>query len=100
MLVSSAASLIGRNPAISPEATPTIQVTREGTRRTGCSRANQPGSSPSLLIENHTRVTPSMNVNITVRMPTMAPTAISPASPRSPTEANAEENPLSGSISR
>jgi len=75
-------------------------VTRVGTRRTGWTLANQPGSSPSRLIENHTRVTPSMNVNITVRMPMIAPTAITLASPESPTEANAEEKPLSGSMSR
>jgi hypothetical protein len=30
---------------------------------------------------NHTRVTPSMNVDITVRMPMIAPTAITSASP-------------------
>ena len=41
-----------------------------------------------------------MNVNMTVRMPMMAPTAITLASPDSPTEANAEENPLFGLIWR
>ena len=98
MLVSSAASLIGSNPAISAETIPTIQVTRVGTLRTGWVLANHRGSSPSRLIENHTRVTPSMKVNITVRMPTIAPAAITLASPDSPTDANAVENPLFGLI--
>ncbi len=48
---------------------------------------------------NQTRVTPSMKVNITVRMPMIAPTAITSASPLSPTALNAEEKPLSGSMS-
>ena len=38
-------------------------------------------------------------MNITVRMPMIAPTAITSASPLSPTEAKAPEKPLSGSIS-
>jgi hypothetical protein len=84
MLVSSAASPIGRNPAMAPDAKPTIHVTRVGTCRVGCVFANHRGSSPSRDIENHTRVTPSMNVNITVRMPMIAPTAITSASAPSP----------------
>ncbi len=99
MLVSSAASPIGRKPAITAEATPTIQVTRVGTCRVGCVFANHLGSRPSRDMENHTRVTPSMNVNITVRMPMMAPTAMMSASEPSPTDLNAVEKPLSGSIS-
>jgi hypothetical protein len=39
-----------------------------------------------------------MKVNITVRMPMMAPTAITLAKPDSPTALNAEEKPLFGSI--
>jgi hypothetical protein len=62
-LVSSAASPIGRNPAMAADATPTIQVTRVGTCRVGWVFANHLGSSSSRDIENHTRVTPSMNVN-------------------------------------
>ena len=58
-------------------------------------RENQRGSSPSRLIANPTRVAPSMNVNSTVRMPTIAPTAITAPSTGSPTSANAEENALS-----
>ncbi len=100
MLVSSAASAIGTNPAMTPDATPTIQVTRVGTCRVGCVLANHRGSSPSRDIANHTRVTPSMNVNITVRMPMIAPTAITSASPLRPTALNAEEKPLSGSMCR
>jgi hypothetical protein len=62
--------------------------------------ANQRGSSPSRLIAYRTRVTPSMNVNITVRMPMIAPTAITSASPLSPTEAKAPEKPLSRAAQR
>ncbi|CAM5736299.1 hypothetical protein STENM223S_11531 [Streptomyces tendae] len=99
MLVSSAASPMGRNPAMAADANPTIQVTRVGTCRVGWVLANHLGSSPSRDMENHTRVTPSMNVNITVRMPMMAPTAMTSASELSPTDLNAVEKPLSGSMS-
>jgi predicted nucleic acid-binding Zn ribbon protein len=99
MLVSSAASPIGSRPAMTADATPTIQVIRVGTRRTGSVWANQRGSRPSRLIANHTRVTPSMNVNMTVRIPMMAPTATMSANQLSPTDANAPEKPLSASIS-
>jgi hypothetical protein len=76
MLVSSAASAIGISPATSAERMPASQVTRVGTCRVGWVLANHCGSRPSRLIEYHTLVTPSMNVNITVRMPTTAPTAM------------------------
>jgi hypothetical protein len=76
MLVSSAASAIGKNPAIRPEPMPTIQVTRTGTRCLRSTAANQLGSSPSRDIENYTRVTAYMNVHITVAIPRMAPPEI------------------------
>ncbi len=48
---------------------------------------------------NQTRVTPSMNVNMTVRMPMIAPAAMTSASPPSPTDLNALAKPLSLSMS-
>lgn len=91
---------MGSRPAIAADTPPTIQVTRMGTRRVGCVLANHFGSRPSRLIANQTRVTPSMNVNITVRMPMMAATAMKLASPGRPTDSKAVEKPLVGLICR
>ncbi len=93
MFVSSATIPIGRTPASTAEATPRIQVTRVGTWRFGSVFANHFGMRPSRLIENQTREAPSMNVIKTVTMPTMAPIAMTFATPPSPTEANADEKP-------
>jgi len=78
--------------------TPAIQVTRCGVP---CSStlANQGGSSPSRLIENQTRVTPSRKVSITVMMESTAKTEMMLAMTGSPTFVKAEANPASGSIS-
>ena len=99
MLVSSAASLIGKKPAIRPPRMPTIQVTRTGTRCLASTAANHLGSSPSRDIENHTRVTANMNVNITVAIPRIAPTEIRVAMLGRPTSSNACANADSESIS-
>ena len=69
MLVNSAASAIGRKPAIRPEPMPTIQVTRTGTRRWAPHGGDDLRNNPSRDIENHTRVTAYMNVHITVAYP-------------------------------
>ena len=99
MLVSSAASAIGRKPAIRPEPMPTIHVTRTGTRCLESTLANHLGSSPSRDIENHTRVTANINVNITVAIPRIAPTEITVAMPGNPTSAKACANADSESSS-
>ncbi len=51
MLVSSAASAIGRNPAITAAAPPSTQVNRLGTCLVGWVLPNHGGSRPSRLIE-------------------------------------------------
>ena len=98
MLVSSAASAIGKKAAIRPEPMPTIQVTRTGTRCLASTAANHWGSSPSRDIENHTRVAAYMNVHITVAIPRMAPTEITVAIHGSPTSSNACAKADSGSL--
>ena len=50
MLVSSAASPIGRNPAMRADATPSTQVMRFGTRCFSLVLENHGGSRPSRLI--------------------------------------------------
>lgn len=61
--------------------------------------ANLVGSRPSRLIANRTRDAASMNEKSAVRMPTIAPIAMMSAKRSSPTDWNAVEKPLSGSIS-
>ena len=98
MLVRSATALIGKTPARSAEATPAIQVTRCGVPCRSV-LANQPGSSPSRLIENQTRVTPRRKVSITVRMDRTAKTEMIVAITGSPTPLKAEAKPALGSMS-
>jgi hypothetical protein len=57
------------------------------------------GNSPSRLIENQTRVTPSRKVSITVMMESTAKTEMMLAMTGSPTFVKAEAKPASGSIS-
>ena len=98
MFVRSAAARIGRTPASTIATTPAIQVTRCGVpwRST---RANHGESRPSRLIENHTRVTPSRNVSMTVRIDSTAKIEMMFAITGSPTWLNAEAKPASGLIS-
>ncbi len=96
MFVSSATTPIGSSPASTADAMPRIHVTRVGTCRFGSVFANHFGMSPSRLIENQTREAPSMKVTSTVTMPTIAPIAMTFATPPSPTDANADEKPEAG----
>ncbi|MNG29994.1 hypothetical protein D3C84_1155140 [compost metagenome] len=90
--------MIGNTPANRAEPIPAIQVTRCGVPWLSV-LANQPGSSPSRLIENQTRVTPSRKVSITVRMDSTAKTEMMVAMTGSPTLLKAEAKPALGSIS-
>ena len=87
MLVRSATALIGNTPASRAEAMPAIQVTRCGVPWRSV-LANQPGSSPSRLMENQTRVTPRRKVSITVRMDSTAKTEMMVAITGRPTPLN------------
>ncbi|CAH0310269.1 hypothetical protein SRABI128_04486 [Microbacterium sp. Bi128] len=98
MLVRSATALIGRMPARIAAPTPAIQVTRWGVPFRSVFE-NQPGSRPSRLIENQTRVTPRRKVSITVRMDRTANTEMIVAITGRPTLLKAEAKPALGSIS-
>ena len=84
-------------PASTAEAIPPIQVTRCGVPCRSVAE-NHFGSSPSRLIENQTRVTPSRKVSITVRMEITANAEMMVAITGSPTAWNATAKAASGSI--
>src|SRR3712207_4083236 len=98
MLVRSATARIGKTPASTAEDTPASQVTARG----GAPQSNlaeQVGSKRSRLMENHTRVTPSRKVSMTVRIERTAKTEMMVAIADRPTLLNADAKPAVGSMS-
>ena len=98
MLVRSATALIGNTPASKGGADPGDPG---DALRVPCWSvlANQPGSRPSRLMENQTRVTPRRKVSITVRMESTANTEMMVAMTGRPTPVKAEAKPAFGSMS-